>query len=48
MSALNLYITNEQKAELKRISVVTGKSASELVREMITALSEQYPEYKAE
>lgn len=43
MSSLNLYISDSEKAELKRISAVTGKSASDLVREMITALSAQHP-----
>ena len=46
MSSLNLYITNEQKAELKRISAITGKSASDLVRDMIATLSIQYKETK--
>ena len=43
MSSLNLYISDSEKAELKRIRAVTGKSASDLVREMITALSAQHP-----
>lgn len=43
MSSLNLYISASEKAEIKRISAVTGKSASDLVREMISALSAQHP-----
>lgn len=46
MSSLNLYISESEKAELKRISAVTGKSASDLVREMITDLSAKHPEHK--
>lgn len=43
MSSINLYISDAEKAEIKRISAVTGKSASDLVREMITDLSAQHP-----
>lgn len=43
MSSINIYVSDSEKAELKRISAVTGKSASDLVREMITALSAQHP-----
>lgn len=43
MSSINIYVSDSEKAEIKRISAVTGKSASDLVREMISALSAQHP-----
>lgn len=46
MSSINIYLSEKDKAEIKRISAVTGKSASDLVREMIKTLSTQYPEHQ--
>lgn len=43
MSSLNLYLRDKDKLALKRISAITGKSASDLVRDMINTLSAQYP-----
>ena len=42
MSSVNIYMSDKDKAELMRISAITGKSASDLVRDMIKQVSDKY------